>query len=217
MLQPAQAHHHHQTQRRLVASSKAIKVGPWGGVAGTPWDDGAHRGVRSITFTYARFLESMTVEYDRFHGEKHGGGGGDGRNGGSRTEVVKVDYPYEFVTGVSGRCGPVVHGGSPVVRSLTLRTSRGTVHGPFGEAGPGGGVPFDYPMEGGVVVGFSGRSGWWHLDAVGLHVAALRPETLCDTVQERGAAAYRSFVYGDSGTHGSMTLQKRKAFEWCYK
>ncbi|KAF0916734.1 hypothetical protein E2562_011577 [Oryza meyeriana var. granulata] len=202
-------------QRRIVASSKAIKVGPWGGAAGSPWDDGAHRGVRSITVTYGRFLESMRVEYDKngrpFLGEKHGGGGGPG---GSRTAEVKLDYPYEFLTGVGGRLGPVAHGGSQVVRSLTFRTSRGTGHGPFGD--PGGGVPFEYPMEGGVVVGFSGRSGWWHLDAVGLHVAALRPETLCDVVQERGAMAYRSFVYGNGSSSGAQP-QRRKPFEWCYK
>lgn len=75
----------------MVASSKAIKVGPWGGTAGSPWDDGAHRGVRSIALTYGRFLESMRVEYDRnghpVHGEKHGGGG-DGRT--SRTAEVRA-------------------------------------------------------------------------------------------------------------------------------
>lgn len=66
--------------RRMVASSKVIRVGPWGGHGGSPWDDGPHRGVRSITVTYGRFLESMRAEYagDRngrpVLGEKHGGG-----------------------------------------------------------------------------------------------------------------------------------------------
>uniref|UniRef100_J3L3C0 Jacalin-type lectin domain-containing protein n=1 Tax=Oryza brachyantha TaxID=4533 RepID=J3L3C0_ORYBR len=208
-------------QRRMVASSKTIKVGPWGGAAGSPWDDGAHRGVRRIILTYGRFLESMRVEYDDRSGrpvlgEKHGGGsGGDGRAGGSRTAEVKLDYPYEFLTGVKGRMGPVAHG-SPVIRSLTFRTSKGAVHGPFGDpVPPGDGVPFEYPMERGVVVGFSGRSGWWHLDAIGLYVAALRAETLCDVVQERGAMAYRSVVYGNGGS--GAQLQRRKPFEWCYK
>ena len=68
--------HHH---RRMVASSKVIKVGPWGGRGGSPWDDGPHRGVRSITVTYSRSLESIRVEYvdsngRSVHGEKHGGG-----------------------------------------------------------------------------------------------------------------------------------------------
>ncbi|GJM93397.1 hypothetical protein PR202_ga09950 [Eleusine coracana subsp. coracana] len=74
----------------MVASSKVIRVGPWGGRGGSPWDDGAHRGVRSITVAYGRSLESMTVEYvDRngrpVHGEKHGGG-----TSRSRTEKVRT-------------------------------------------------------------------------------------------------------------------------------
>ena len=73
----------------MVASSKVIKVGPWGGRGGSPWDDGPHRGVRSITLTHGRFLESMQVEYvDRngrpVLGEKHGGGTG-------RSLSAKVD------------------------------------------------------------------------------------------------------------------------------
>lgn len=201
----------------MVASSKVIKVGPWGGRGGSPWDDGPHRGVRSITVTWGRLLESMQVEYvDRSGrpvlGEKHGGG-----TRRSRSQKIELDFPYEFLTGVSG-CYGAAHGGSPpVVQSLTFATSRWTVHGPFGDAGAEG-TPFSYPMEGGVVVGFTGRSGW-HLDAVGLHVAALRPETLCYVVQERGLAAYRSFVHGSGGArqpHGA-THQNKKPFEWCYK
>ncbi|CAL4954869.1 unnamed protein product [Urochloa decumbens] len=212
-MQSAAAH-----QRRMVASSKVIKVGPWGGHGGSPWDDGPHRGVRSITVTYARFLESMRVEYVDRSGrpvlaEKHGGGTRH-----SLSAKVELEYPYEFVTGVSG-CYRAAHGGSPpVVRSLTFATSRGAVHGPFGDAGADAdAVPFAYPMEGGVVVGFAGRSGW-HLDALGLYVAALRAETLCDVVQERGLTAYRAFVYGDDERARARHHQsKKKPFEWCYK
>lgn len=120
---------------------------------------------------------------------------------------IKLDFPYEFLIGVSGWCLPAALGGASVIRSLTFRTSRGTVHGPFGALGEG--TPFEYLMEGGAVVGFSGRSGW-HLDAVGLHVAALRPETLCDAVQELGGMAYRSFVHGaGSGTQQTNAQTRR--------
>ncbi|TVU03287.1 hypothetical protein EJB05_51180 [Eragrostis curvula] len=215
-------------QRRMVASSKVIRVGPWGGRGGSPWDDGPHRGVRSITLAYSRFLESMTVEYvDRsgrpVYGEKHGGG-----TSRSRSEKIELDFPYEFVTGVSGRYQEVHVGSLPVVRSLTFTTSRGKVHGPFGYDE---GTPFAYPMEGGVVVGFTGRSSW-HVDALGLYVAALRPETLCDVVHERRLSAYRSFVYGGGGGGGArypqpqqqqqygataQHHQAKRPFEWCYK
>ncbi|TVU35378.1 hypothetical protein EJB05_17265 [Eragrostis curvula] len=247
-------------QRRMVASSKVIRVGPWGGRGGSPWDDGPHRGVRSITLAYSRFLESMTVEYvDRsgrpVYGEKHGGGTSRSRsekvplipnqvvcarsmhvssifvcNGQLIDDIwvqIELDFPYEFVTGVSGRYQEVHVGSLPVVRSLTFTTSRGKVHGPFGYDE---GTPFAYPMEGGVVVGFTGRSSW-HVDALGLYVAALRPETLCDVVHERGLSAYRSFVYGGGGARYPQQQQQqqqqygttaqhhqaKRPFEWCYK
>ncbi|KAL6614652.1 hypothetical protein ACP70R_036922 [Stipagrostis hirtigluma subsp. patula] len=207
-----QQQQHAAYQRRMVPSSKVIKVGPWGGTGGSPWDDGPHRGIRSITVMYCRYLESMKVEYiDRSGypvlGEKHGGGAQR-----SHSETVELDYPGEFVTGVRGWYGVAHRGSTPVVRSLTFETSQGKEHGPFGDED--GGVPFAYPMEGGVVVGFAGRSGW-HLDAVGLYVAALRPETLCDVVQERGLAAYRCFVYGGGGAQHHH--QAKNPFEWCYK
>jgi hypothetical protein len=78
----------------MVASTKVIKVGPWGGRGGSPWDDGPHRGIRSITVTYARSLESIRVEYADgngrpVHGEKHGGGT-------DRSHSVKVrSYIYD--------------------------------------------------------------------------------------------------------------------------
>ena len=44
---------------------------------GHPWDDGGHSGIRSITMSYDRCMESISVEYDRdgrpVPGERHGG------------------------------------------------------------------------------------------------------------------------------------------------
>ena len=50
-----------------------------------------------------------------------------------------------------------------------------------------------FAVEGGVVVGFCGRSGW-QLDAVGIYVAALRPEKVYDKVQKMGLMAYRAVM-----------------------
>lgn len=182
-----------------------------------PWRPEHHRHVRALPGVDARRV--------RRRPERPAGPRREARrrgDGPQRSARVELDFPYEFVTGVSGWCRAAHGGGSPpVVRSLTFETSRGAVHGPFGAADDGA-VPFSYPMEGGVVVGFAGRSGW-HLDALGLYVAALRPETLCDVVQERGLSAYRSFVYGDGDDggarprHHQQRQSKRKPFEWCYK
>ncbi|KAK1699567.1 hypothetical protein QYE76_016264 [Lolium multiflorum] len=174
-------------QRKMVASKKLMKVGPWGGAGGNPWDDGGHTGIRSITLTYdSRCVDSISVEYDRnglaVPGERHGGATG------SLTTQIKLSFPDEHLTAVSGRYGPVAPGGSPVIRSLALRTER-AAYGPFGAAAAEG-MPFEFAVEGGVVVGFCGRSGW-QLDAVGMYVAALRPERVYDKVQKMSLMAYR--------------------------
>ena len=63
----------------MVVSKKLMKVGPWGGSGGHPWDDGGHSGIRSITVSYDRCIDSISVEYDRdglaVPGEGHGGAG----------------------------------------------------------------------------------------------------------------------------------------------
>ncbi|KAL2234786.1 jacalin-related lectin 19-like [Sesamum indicum] len=143
---------------------KAIVVGPWGGNGGTAWDDGSYSGVREITLVYARCIDSIRVVYDKngvpVSGEKHGGVGGN------TTAQIKLKFPEEFLTTVTGHCSPVVCGGSPVIRSLTFKSNRRT----FGPFGVEEGVPFSFPMEGGQIVGFKGRAGWY-LDAIGFHIA----------------------------------------------
>ena len=104
----------------------------------------------------------------------------------TRTQI-KLGYPDEYLTTVSGHYAPIAQGGSPVIRSLAFRTNQ-RAYGPFGAAE---GTPFSFPVEGGVIVGFCGRSGW-QLDAVGLYVAPLRPETMYDRVQKLGLTAYRA-------------------------
>jgi hypothetical protein len=62
-------------------SKKLMKVGAWGGTGGHPWDDGGHSGIRSITLSYDRCIDSICLEYDRdglaVPGERHGGAGGN--------------------------------------------------------------------------------------------------------------------------------------------
>ncbi|XP_062232631.1 jacalin-related lectin 19-like isoform X2 [Phragmites australis] len=177
-----------QPQRKMVVSKKLMKVGPWGGAGGHPWDDGGHSGIRSITMSYDRCIDSISVEYDRdgqaVPGERHGGAGGN------HTTQIKLSFPDEYLTTVSGHYSPIAPGGSPVIRSLEFRTNQ-RAYGPFGVAE---GTPFTFPVDGGVIVGLCGRSGW-QLDAVGLYVAPLRPETMYDKVQKLGLTAYRAVKY----------------------
>ncbi|KAF5931974.1 hypothetical protein HYC85_028145 [Camellia sinensis] len=91
----------------------SIVVGPWGGNGGNYWDDGSYSGVREITLAYDRCIDSIRMVYDKngkpVAAEQHGGVGG------TRTAEIKLQYPEEFLTSVSGHYCPVVYGGSPVI------------------------------------------------------------------------------------------------------
>ncbi|XAR49965.1 hypothetical protein NMG60_11004157 [Bertholletia excelsa] len=155
-----------------------IVVGPWGGSGGTYWDDGSFSGVREITLVYDRCIDSIRVVYDKngkpFAAEKHGGVGG------SHEAEIKLQYPEEFLTSVSGHYCPVVYGGGPVVRSLTLKSNRRT-YGPYGAEE---GIPFSFSTDGCKIVGFKGRSGWY-LDAVGFHLSRVQTSNLYQKVQKQ--------------------------------
>lgn len=72
----------------------------------------------------------------------------------------------------------MVHGGSPVIRSLTFRSNRRT----FGPFGVEEGTPFSLPMEGGQIVGFKGKCGWY-VDAIGFHIAKVKSAKVVQKVQ----------------------------------
>ncbi|KAJ9568402.1 hypothetical protein OSB04_004368 [Centaurea solstitialis] len=144
---------------------KTIRLGPWGGNGGNYWDDGAHSGgVREITIVYGSCIDSIRVTYDEygkpFSAEKHGGVGG------SKSAQIKLRFPEEVLISVSGHYCPVVYGGSPVIRSLTLKTNQRT----FGPFGVEEGTPFNFSTDGGLVVGFYGRGGWF-LDSIGFYIS----------------------------------------------
>ncbi|XP_024970004.1 jacalin-related lectin 19 isoform X2 [Cynara cardunculus var. scolymus] len=139
---------------------KTILLGPWGGNGGNNWDDGAHSGVREITIVYSSCIDSIHVTYDEygkpFTAEKRGG------IGGTRSAQIKLRFPEETLISVSGHYCPVVYGGSPVIRSLTFKSNQRT----FGPFGVEEGTPFNFSANGGLIVGFYGRSGWF-LDSIG--------------------------------------------------
>nr|QIB98741.1 lectin 1 [Arisaema heterophyllum] len=150
-------------KKAAAVSRRNMAVGPWGGGGGSPWVDRSYSGVREIKLVYTSCIDSIQVLYDMnwkpFQAEKHGG------NGGHQTAIVKLRYPKEFLTAVSGHYGPVVHGGGPVIRSLTLKTNQRS----FGPFGVEEGTPFSFSIEGGSIVGFKGRAGWF-LDAIGFRL-----------------------------------------------
>ncbi|CBI35988.3 unnamed protein product, partial [Vitis vinifera] len=163
----------HSNEKKL-----SMVVGAWGGDGGSSWDDGSYSGVRGITIVYDRCIDWIRVVYDKngkpVTGQKHGGVGGN------KTAEVKLQYPEEILISVSGHYCPVVYGGSPVIRSLTFKSNRRT----FGPFGVEEGTPFSLSMDGGRIVGFQGRSGWY-LDAIGFHLSQTRSTKLFEKVQKK--------------------------------
>lgn len=81
---------------------------------------------------------------------------------------VKLEYPNEVVTCISGYYGPTSkkeEGGSRVIKSVTFHSSR-RKYGPYGEEV---GTYFASGTTEGKVVGFHGRSSMY-LDAIGVHM-----------------------------------------------
>ncbi|KAK6130992.1 hypothetical protein DH2020_035265 [Rehmannia glutinosa] len=150
--------------QRLVKNPAPYGTGPWGGEGGKPWDDGVFTGIKQIILTKTDAICCIEIEYDR-NGQsvwsvKHGGSGGQTAN------RVKLEYPNEVLTCISGYYGPIKKDhGTRVIQSLTFHTSR-RKYGPFGEEI---GTYFTSGTTEGKVVGFHGRSSVY-LDAIGVHM-----------------------------------------------
>ncbi|KAL2892756.1 Jacalin-related lectin 3 [Bienertia sinuspersici] len=181
----------------LDSETKPIAVGPWGGRSGANWDDGIHTTVRRILITHGAGIDSVLFEYDKqgssVWSNKHGG------SGGYKTDEVKIAFPNEFLTSVQGYYGPLYHGGTICVRSLTFISNEKT-HGPFGvELG----TFFSYPKPGHRIVGFFGRSGWF-LDAIGAYLKPVEQKSLTNSAYSQNYVANGVDNSGYSVIHGSL-------------
>lgn len=79
---------------------------------------------------------------------------------------IKLEYPNEMLTCISGYYGPLNNSdNSSVVKSLSFYTSRGK-YGPYGEET---GTFFTSTTTQGKVLGLHGRSSSF-LDAIGVHM-----------------------------------------------
>lgn len=155
-----------QALQRFIKDPVPHGTGPWGGEGGKPWDDGVFAGIRQIILTISSdAICSIEIEYDR-NGQSvwsvlHGG------NRGQTSQRVKLDFPHEALTRISGYYGPISKEGGilKVMKSLTFYTSRRKC-GPFGEEL---GTYFTSATTEGKVVGLHGRSSMY-LDAIGVHM-----------------------------------------------
>ncbi|KAJ0026058.1 hypothetical protein Pint_09030 [Pistacia integerrima] len=159
----------------VEGEKKPVAVGPWGGQNGVHWDDGVYTTVRQLVIAHGAGIDSIQIEYDKKGSQvwsvKHGG------NGGSKLDKVTLEYPDEFLTAVHGHYGTVNDWGAVCVRSLTFQSNKKT-YGPFGIEQ---GTYFSFPMTGGKIVGFHGRSGW-NLDAIGVYLKPLHNKNSSKTI-----------------------------------
>ncbi|TMW82310.1 hypothetical protein EJD97_006283 [Solanum chilense] len=151
--------------QRIVKDPAPYGPGPWGGEGGKPWDDGVFTGIKQIILTQtSEAISCIEIEYER-NGQsvwsvKHGA------NVGKFTNKVKLEFPHEVLTCITGFYGPISKDmGLKVIKSLTFHTTR-RKFGPFGEEL---GTYFTSSTTEGKVVGFHGRCGMY-VDAIGVHM-----------------------------------------------
>ncbi|XP_038898650.1 jacalin-related lectin 3-like [Benincasa hispida] len=137
-------------------------------VASITWDDGVYSTIRGFVVYEREWICSIQIEYDE-NGESiwsptHG------ENEGSVSEVV-LDYPDEYLISIYGYYGSIHNWGinGTVIRSLTFQTNIRS-YGPFGIED---GNKFSFPITGGKIVGFHGKSSRF-LNAIGVHVETIQ-------------------------------------------
>ncbi|XP_039157320.1 mannose/glucose-specific lectin [Eucalyptus grandis] len=137
-------------------------IGPFGGLGGNAWDDGKFSGVREIEIMHDDMIHYIFFCYDK-NGEpvcSYRRGAGT-RNGKAKVTKVRLDYPREYLTSISGYKRET---DKPIVDSLTFYSNKGR-YGPFGKEI---GRYFGYPSTGSKIIGFYGRSGS-NLDSIGVY------------------------------------------------
>ncbi|KAK9136287.1 hypothetical protein Syun_015617 [Stephania yunnanensis] len=146
---------------------RPISVGPWGGQEGERWDDGAYTAVRQVVITHGAGIDAIQFEYDlkgtSLWSQKHGG------NGGKTTDKIKLNVPDEYLISISGHYGSINSWGPTFVRSLMFQSNKRS-YGPYGVQQ---GTHFTFSMDGGKIVGFHGKAGWF-IDSIGLHLKSTR-------------------------------------------
>ncbi|KAH7567215.1 hypothetical protein JRO89_XS07G0032900 [Xanthoceras sorbifolium] len=157
------------------SGKKPLSVGPWGGQGGSRWDDGVYSTVRKVVIGHGSGIDSIEIEYDKkgssIWSDKHGG------KGGHKLDTVVLDHPNEFLTSIHGHYGAISGWGEPIVRSLTFVSNTKT-YGPYGVEQ---GTHFSFPVNGGKIVGFHGRCGWY-LDAIGIYLKPLQEKVYSKSV-----------------------------------
>ncbi|KAK4774713.1 hypothetical protein SAY86_009648 [Trapa natans] len=137
-------------------------VGPFGGQDGEEWDDGRYTGIRQINVVSDKVIESISVWYD-----DHGRPTGESKRGesaGGKLHSVKLDYPDEYLTSISGYVYAKQDSKEDGISSITLQSNLKSY-----KFGTETGQQFSFPAKCGKIVGFYGRSLEKRLVSIGAH------------------------------------------------
>ncbi|KDP46660.1 hypothetical protein JCGZ_10969 [Jatropha curcas] len=155
-----------------TSSLYAVKtIGPFGEGKGYLWDDEVHSAIKQIRITHGAFVSSICTEYYNDDGlsewsKKHG------QDLEPKMSTIKLDYPDEFPTSVTGYYDSINEMNDYSFTSLTFQSNRRT-YGPFGREF---GKRFSFPSFDGKILGFHGRSSGY-LYALGAHIHPISDPT----------------------------------------
>lgn len=144
---------------------KTILVGPWGPEeGGYEWsfNEDGDAIIKRIEIYSDKIIDSLTVKYELDGEDDYAKFGGDG---GSLSGEIDLNYPGEYLTGISGTYRQWDWNEETAVSSLKFLTNLNE-YGPFGVEE---GSPFNLPLEGGMILGFHGRMNAY-LKAIGVYM-----------------------------------------------
>ncbi|XP_062076286.1 jacalin-related lectin 34-like [Humulus lupulus] len=143
-----------------------ISFGIWGGLGGDSpisFKVGSGSCIKQISVNHDDSnIKSLT--FLDGNGRVYGKFGGKNTNDMGVEKIIEFDGRSKFLTSISGTYGS--YRGITVITSLSFTTNLNTSYGPFGKET---GHAFSNPIQGGVVVGFHGKSGHY-IDSIGIYV-----------------------------------------------
>ncbi|XP_058212662.1 inactive protein RESTRICTED TEV MOVEMENT 1-like [Rhododendron vialii] len=161
-----------------------IRIGPAGVTDGRgigPWDDGGKEKLVQIFVAHGDSIDSLQYLYVDQNGNLVLSASHGCTFGTSKFDLVKLDYPSEFITGISGCYGSIGSNTNKKILSITFTTNNRT-YGPFGGRGGENDSAFRYQL--GLDRSFGGFHGYSgnYLSAIGLYV---KPLTTLSNDQEK--------------------------------
>ncbi|ESQ36343.1 hypothetical protein EUTSA_v10008892mg [Eutrema salsugineum] len=117
-----------------------MKIGPVGkhdarSTTIVNWDEGSHSGILSQIFLSHGVSGIMSIQFQYVIDEKLVLSDRHGPFSGNMFDVIELNYPHEYITGISGEYYKY-EASNPHIRSLTFTTNT-SVYGPFGTSGSG--------------------------------------------------------------------------------